>query len=188
MLRLRQYTTDTNKTIAGELLFRWCCRGGGEDGRAPEKGFSLPLGGLPPQSYNDTRFSMNTLKFIALSTVLTSGIGLVGAQAAETRAHDHSHSRNPNILFIFSDDQMPQSIGAYGNGVVKTPNLDRLGSSGVQFNRAYNMGSFAPAVCVSSRTMLNTGGFGLECGPIFFQTDIQSRGAEHAPGWRNVYD
>jgi arylsulfatase A-like enzyme len=63
----------------------------------------------------------------------------------------------PNILFIFADDQAPSTIGAYGNKLIKTPNLDRLASQGVMFNHAYNQGSFAAAVCVASRTMLNTG-------------------------------
>jgi len=60
----------------------------------------------------------------------------------------------PNILFIFADDQMFDTIGACP---VKTPNLDRLKKQGVTFTHAYNMGSYSPAVCVASRTMLNTG-------------------------------
>ena len=65
----------------------------------------------------------------------------------------------PNILFIFADDQMFNSIGAMAGCPVKTPNLDRLMEQGVSFTHAYNMGSFTPAVCVASRTMLNTGSF-----------------------------
>ena len=65
----------------------------------------------------------------------------------------------PNILFIFADDQMWDSIGAFNDCPVQTPNLDRLAQRGVQFSHVYNMGSYVPAVCVASRTMLNTGGF-----------------------------
>ena len=65
----------------------------------------------------------------------------------------------PNVLFIFSDDHMWDSIGAFGDCPVETPNLDRLARRGVRFSHAYNMGSYSPAVCVASRTMLNTGGF-----------------------------
>ena len=99
---------------------------------------------------------MKFLKFLTVGFVWVSGCG-VGIVLAAENAGESSVGRQPNILFIFSDDQTPQSMGAYGNSVVKTPNLDRLAESGVQFNRAYNMGSFAPAVCVASRTMLNTG-------------------------------
>ena len=65
----------------------------------------------------------------------------------------------PNILFIFADDQMWDSIGAFENCPVETPNIDRLAKQGVRFSHAYNMGSYSPAVCLASRTMLNTGGF-----------------------------
>jgi choline-sulfatase len=65
----------------------------------------------------------------------------------------------PNILFIFADDQMWDSLGSIEGCPVKTPNLDRLREQGVLFTHAYNMGSFAPAVCVASRAMLNTGSF-----------------------------
>ncbi|MEI6892345.1 MAG: sulfatase-like hydrolase/transferase [Pontiella sp.] len=64
-----------------------------------------------------------------------------------------------NILFIFADDQMWDSLSYFSDGPIKTPNLDRLAASGASFTHAYNQGSFTPAVCVASRTMLNTGAF-----------------------------
>lgn len=66
-------------------------------------------------------------------------------------------AKKPNILFIFADDQCHDSIGALGNPEVKTPNLDRLATSGVSFRNAYNMGGWNGAICVASRAMLNTG-------------------------------
>jgi arylsulfatase A-like enzyme len=45
-------------------------------------------------------------------------------------------AEKPNILFIVSDD-MNACTGSYGNEVCQTPNLDRLASEGVQFDRAY---------------------------------------------------
>ncbi|WPJ96255.1 alpha-L-fucosidase [Coraliomargarita algicola] len=68
-------------------------------------------------------------------------------------------SKKPNILFIFSDDQMWNSLGFLEDCPIQTPNLDRLRNQGALFSHAYNMGSFTPAVCVASRTMLNTGSF-----------------------------
>lgn len=65
----------------------------------------------------------------------------------------------PNILFIFADDQMFNTIGALKDCPVKTPNLDKLMENGVYFSHTFNQGSFCPAVCVASRTMLNTGSF-----------------------------
>ena len=65
----------------------------------------------------------------------------------------------PNIVFIFADDLCFSEMGGVGNKVVKTPNLDHLIEDGVLFTHAYNMGSWSPAICVASRTMLNTGQF-----------------------------
>lgn len=59
-----------------------------------------------------------------------------------------------NILFIESDDQSNQAVGAYGNKAMVTPNIDKLSQEGVSFMSAYNMGCWSPAVCIPSRTML----------------------------------
>ncbi len=62
--------------------------------------------------------------------------------------------RNPkfNVLFIAVDDLRPE-LGCYGNRVIRTPNIDRLASSGLAFTRAYCQ----QAVCSPSRTSLLTG-------------------------------
>ena len=39
----------------------------------------------------------------------------------------------PNILFIISDDQAPDTIAALGNKNNHTPNLDRLVQAGTSF-------------------------------------------------------
>jgi arylsulfatase A-like enzyme len=63
----------------------------------------------------------------------------------------------PNILFLFADDQRADTISAYGNPSIQTPNLDRLVARGFSFRTNYNMGSQQGAVCVPSRAMVNTG-------------------------------
>lgn len=65
----------------------------------------------------------------------------------------HSHAQL-NILFIESDDQSNQAVGAYGNEAMHTPNIDTLAKEGTSFTAAYNMGCWSPAVCIPSRTML----------------------------------
>ncbi len=66
-------------------------------------------------------------------------------------------SDKPNILVLFTDDQAVETIRALGDIDIDTPNLDRLVARGTTFTHAYNMGSYSPAVCVASRTMLMTG-------------------------------
>jgi choline-sulfatase len=65
--------------------------------------------------------------------------------------------QKPNFIFILSDDMAPDTIGAWGNPHVITPNLDRLSNQGVNFMNTYNPGSWSAAVCAPSRTMLNSG-------------------------------
>ena len=87
---------------------------------------------------------------------------LAGSAALCTTAgcSDFFRSKNkPNVLFIFADDQAFNTINALGYHDVKTPNLDRLVRKGVTFTHAYNQGAWHGAVCVASRTMLNTGRF-----------------------------
>ncbi|MCA9185392.1 MAG: sulfatase-like hydrolase/transferase [Planctomycetales bacterium] len=63
----------------------------------------------------------------------------------------------PNFLFILTDDQSPDAVGAYGNPVVQTPNIDRLAREGMLLSDAHHMGSWSGAVCLPSRTMIMTG-------------------------------
>jgi arylsulfatase A-like enzyme len=63
----------------------------------------------------------------------------------------------PNFLFLIADDLTFNGIRAMGNAEVETPNLDRLIGHGVTFTHCFHQGSWQPAVCVASRTMLNCG-------------------------------
>jgi choline-sulfatase len=46
-------------------------------------------------------------------------------------------SARPNIVWICADDFTPDACGTYGNRLTRTPNLDRLASQGIRFDRAY---------------------------------------------------
>ncbi|CAN0580460.1 unnamed protein product, partial [Laminaria digitata] len=46
-------------------------------------------------------------------------------------------SKQPNLLFIFSDQHAAAVTGCYGNPVAETPALDRLAARGVTFDNAY---------------------------------------------------
>ena len=48
----------------------------------------------------------------------------------------HAQTKQPNIIFIFSDDHAYQAISAYGNKQVKTPNIDRIAREGALFTNA----------------------------------------------------
>ena len=79
---------------------------------------------------------------------------LLATNAATTAS---PNSSRPNILFLLSDDHRADGVAALGNPHVKTPNLDRLVERGMSFSRAYVMGSMEGAVCLPSRSMIQTG-------------------------------
>jgi len=69
----------------------------------------------------------------------------------------NAQDKRPNILFLVTDDQRPDTIAALGNGVIKTPNLDTIARRGFVFSNAYCMGSTMGAVCNPSRHMILSG-------------------------------
>lgn len=75
---------------------------------------------------------------------------LLGASLA--RAVD-APARRPNIIFVMTDQQRWDCVGANGNTLIKTPNLDRLAARGANFTHAF----VASPVCVPSRISFFTG-------------------------------
>lgn len=68
-----------------------------------------------------------------------------------------SAATKPNILFLLSDDQRPDTIHSLGNDAIITPHLDRLCAQGTAFTRAHIMGGMQGAICVPSRAMIMSG-------------------------------
>lgn len=66
--------------------------------------------------------------------------------------------KKPNIIFYFSDQQRFDTIGAYGQKLNITPNLDRLAQEGVVFEQAYS----AQPVCGPCRALFQTGRYPTE--------------------------
>ncbi|GAB5403969.1 MAG: sulfatase [Aureliella sp.] len=71
--------------------------------------------------------------------------------ASPALAQEDSRKTQPNVLFIAVDDLRPE-LGTYGTRAL-TPNIDRLASTGLRFDRAY----CNQAVCGASRVSLMTG-------------------------------
>ncbi|MGE3804173.1 MAG: sulfatase-like hydrolase/transferase [Gemmataceae bacterium] len=78
------------------------------------------------------------------------GLALVASMfAGEARAADDDR---PNILWITCED-ISTNLGCYGDKYAVTPNLDKLATEGVRYDRAY-----APiGVCAPARSTLITG-------------------------------
>ncbi len=86
-----------------------------------------------------------------------------GSAAAEIQAP------RPNVLFLLSDDHRPDGIGALGNRHLKTPALDTLVARGMTFRHAYTMGAMEGAVCLPSRSMIQTGRSLFRLPPVNFR-------------------
>ncbi len=75
---------------------------------------------------------------------------LAGCVRALTRGPT---SARPNILFIMTDDHAQSALSAYGNTILKTPHLDRIGAEGIRFTEAFVTNS----LCLPSRASYLTG-------------------------------
>ncbi|MEE4114809.1 MAG: sulfatase [Marinilabiliaceae bacterium] len=61
--------------------------------------------------------------------------------------------RQPNILFIMTDDHGYQAVSSYSDELINTPNLDRIASEGVLFTNSFVSNS----ICAPSRAVMLTG-------------------------------
>jgi arylsulfatase A-like enzyme len=59
----------------------------------------------------------------------------------------------PNLLFLFTDEQRADTMAAYGNRRIETPNLNRLAGQSTVFDRA----CVTQPVCTPSRSSIVTG-------------------------------
>jgi arylsulfatase A-like enzyme len=62
-------------------------------------------------------------------------------------------SKRPNFLIFMPDQLRADCVGAFGNSVIQTPNLDALAARGTRFTNAFSQNS----VCGPSRVSMFTG-------------------------------
>lgn len=59
----------------------------------------------------------------------------------------------PNLLWVVSEDNVTTTVGAYGDPLARTPNVDGLAAGGIVFERCYS----TSAVCAPTRSSIITG-------------------------------
>jgi arylsulfatase A-like enzyme len=79
-----------------------------------------------------------------------------------------AETARPNVLFLLTDDQRPDTIHALGNANIDTPNLDALARRGVAFTRAV----CANPICTPSRAEILSGCSGFRNGVVDFGKQI----------------
>jgi len=87
---------------------------------------------------------MKRILVIYLCAIFISSLNLSGAPRKGSP---------PNIVFVFVDDMGFGDPGCYGNGKIRTPNLDRMASKGILFTNF----TVASPVCSPSRVGVMTG-------------------------------
>ncbi|MHC4346723.1 MAG: sulfatase family protein [Planctomycetota bacterium] len=96
---------------------------------------------------------LNRRQFLRVSA--TSGIAMALASAEKLPGAEKSGRKGerPNILWICTDQQRYDTIGALGNKHIRTPNIDRLVETGTAFTHAYCQSP----ICTPSRASFLTG-------------------------------
>lgn len=105
---------------------------------------------------------MQRRQFLKAAGLAGSGVLLKGASqfAAEARA---ASDKPLNLIVIMADDLGAKELACYGNREHRTPNLDRLARTGVQFKTCY-----ATPICHPTRFEIMTGQYGHHNGVFQF--------------------
>ena len=77
----------------------------------------------------------------------------------------HVKSEPPNILLLVAEDLSPR-VGAFGDDLAHTPNIDALAKNGIRFNRVFT----TAGVCAPSRAALLTGQYQFSFGGQHMRT------------------
>jgi arylsulfatase A-like enzyme len=78
--------------------------------------------------------------------------------------------RQPNLLFIMSDDHAAHAISAYGSRINGTPNIDRIAASGMRFDSVFCTNS----ICAPSRASILTGTYNHVNGVTTLATEMDN--------------
>lgn len=62
-------------------------------------------------------------------------------------------TKQPNFLFIITDQHRADHLGCYGNDIVKTPNIDGIAAAGTRWDKFY----VANPICMPNRASIMTG-------------------------------
>ena len=105
----------------------------------------------------------------------TSGLFLVLSAVPVFSVSAQNKAKRPNIIFLLTDDHRHDALGAMGNPVIETPNLDRLANEGALFTNAY----VTTSISCSSRASLLTGQYTSRHGIKDFSTTFSAENLQY---------
>src|SRR5699024_65186 len=92
------------------------------------------------------------LKSIFIGLFLIFFMSSCGERMKENQ-DDYGSAGSPNIIWIMSDDHSYQTLSAYDDRYIQTPNMDRIVEDGVRFTNSF----VGNSLCAPSRATLQTG-------------------------------
>lgn len=95
----------------------------------------------------------------SLTLLIVCPATMIQGQTSSNAPTLRSLKGKPNILWVYVEDTNPW-MSCYGDEVIKTPNIDKLASEGVRFNRAY----MTAGVCSPVRSAILTGMYATSIG------------------------
>ena len=95
---------------------------------------------------------MRYLAYLLTTSLALAFFGCGAPPAAE-------ESRPPNIILVMTDDQGYGDVGAHGNSMIKTPNLDKLHGESVRLTNYH-----VDPTCAPTRSALLTGRYSSRTG------------------------
>ena len=100
-----------------------------------------------------------SVKYTRRNFLKTAGLGSAALVLQSRIPRLSTYRKQPNILFIMSDDHAANAISCYGShlaGSVSTPNIDRIAKNGIRLNRTFCTNS----ICTTSRASILTDKYG----------------------------
>ena len=69
--------------------------------------------------------------------------------------------KQPNIIFIMTDDHTTQAMSCYGGSLIQTPNMDRIANEGIRFDNCYAVNALSgpSRACVLTGKFSHVNGF-----------------------------
>jgi len=92
-------------------------------------------------------------RFLACAGSAAAAAAKAATDISGVRADSTAVGKRPNFIILVTDDQRWDALGCMGNGVIHTPNLDRLASDGVLFLNNF----CTTSICMVSRASIFTG-------------------------------
>ncbi|HZQ54492.1 MAG TPA: arylsulfatase [Bryobacteraceae bacterium] len=88
-----------------------------------------------------------------MQTTRRDALKLAASLSAASLSAQPSQKSQPHILLLMADQFRGDCLGADGNRVIRTPNLDRIAAEGARFSHAYS----STPTCTPARSALLTG-------------------------------